>query len=173
MVRAAAVTALRHRPLWKRSICSMNTLTWWTTSPPDSFGWPPRWLLYQSWLHPSLDWCTTGLLRIFPLKIKRVKDRRWGQSDCKWCWLHKGLQPTDSLYIVLESLRRCSGVWPTMNDLFSYQNILHSSTTVPYPWQTLMFFLPLALKVQAFRTTTSYLSPSREIPSLFTLSQTF
>lgn len=53
----------------------MSTLTWWTTSLQDSFGWPPRWLLYQSWLHPSLDWCMTGLLHISPLYIKRVKDR--------------------------------------------------------------------------------------------------
>lgn len=79
--------------------------------------------------------------------------------------------------IQFTSFRRDLGergrMWPALNDLFSYQSILHNSTTVPYPCQTLMFFLPQASQVQAFRTTTQYLSPSREIPSPATLSETF
>lgn len=58
-----------------------------------------------------------------------------------------------SLYLS-ESLRRKSRVWPTLNDLFSFQNNLHHSTSAP-------LFLPNSdvfpfTTVQAFWTTTQY-----------------
>lgn len=54
----------------------MHPLTWWTTSPPGFFGWPPRWPLCRSWPHPFLDSCTAVSSHISPLDVMSVKERQ-------------------------------------------------------------------------------------------------
>lgn len=90
---------LRTRSLWKLSTHLMN-------HQPSRFFWMTSTVTPLSKLTSSFPWLVYDWMVIyFSSEKKRVKDRRLGQGDFKWCWLHKGVQPTDSVYIVLESLR--------------------------------------------------------------------